>query len=136
MILLTLLIWRILTSVNHEPGLYVLEVERVEEDFVKRLVTSLKCGICGRCYKADDINILGHQQDLWFLGAFCPTCRTRYLVAAVIKGDKAIELVTDLTETELSKFENRGKPIADDMLDMHNFFKNFNGDFSRLFSQK
>ena len=108
----------------------------MEEKLVKRLVTSLKCATCGQCYKEDDVTILGHHEDLWFLGAFCPTCRARYLVAAVIKEANRIELVSDLAEAEISKFEKMGEPTADDVLDMHNFLRDFDGDFSRFFSRR
>lgn len=108
----------------------------MEEDLIKRLMTSLKCGVCGRCYGVDDINILGHHQELWFLGAFCPACHTRCLVAAAVKGDKVPELMTDLTGVELNKFKDGDVITADEMLDMHNFLKSFNGNASQLFSQR
>ena len=108
----------------------------MEEELIKRLMTSIKCGVCGRCYEVDDINILGHHQELWFLGAFCPACHTWCLVAAVVKRDKVPELVTDLTEVELSKFENGDVITVDEVLDMHNFLKNFNGNASQLFCQR
>ena len=108
----------------------------MKEELIKRLMTSLKCGVCGRCYESDDINILGHHQELWFLGVLCPACHTRCLVAAVIREDKVPELVTDLTEVELSRFKDRDVITADEMLDIHNFLKSFNGSASQLFSQR
>lgn len=108
----------------------------MKEELIKRLMTSLKCAVCGRCYEADDINILGHHQELWFLGVLCPACHTRCLVAAVIREDKVPELVTDLTEVELSRFKDRDVITADEMLDIHNFLKSFNGSASQLFSQR
>jgi len=57
-------------------------------------------------------------------------------VAAIIKEDRMPELVTDLTEAELDGFRNMGVPTANEMLDMHHFLKNFNGDFSQLFKQR
>lgn len=104
----------------------------MEEGFVKKLMTSIKCGACGRCYQVDDISTLGHQQDLWFLGAFCTVCHARCLVVAVVKEDRMPEFITDLAETELSKFRDMGRITADEMLDMHNFLENFDGNFSRL----
>ena len=108
----------------------------MEESLVKRLIASIKCAVCGQRYKVDDISVLGHQDDLWFLGAFCSACHTRCLVAAVIKEDKVLKVITDLTEAELDKFRNVAGLTEDDVLDMHNFLKDFDGDFSRLFEQK
>jgi len=105
----------------------------MEEGLIKRLMSSIKCEVCGQRYEVDDINVLGHQEDLWFLSALCPACHTRCLVAAVIREGKVPELITDLSEAELDRFRNDVQLTADEMLDMHNFLKDFDGDFSRLF---
>jgi len=108
----------------------------MEEGLIKRAMASMKCSACGWRYVPDNISILGHEEDLWFLRVFCSACRTQYLVAAVIREGKAPEVITDLTEAELDKFRNAGRLTADEVLDMHNFLKAFDGDFSRLFSRK
>ena len=123
-------------SVNPKLDLTELKVELVEENLIRRLIASTKCSVCGQHYEPDNISILGHQEELWFLRVSCSACHTQYLVAAIIKEDRMPELVIDLTEAELDRFRNMDVPAADEMLDMHNFLKNFNGDFSWLFSQR
>jgi len=108
----------------------------MEEKLIKRFMTSIKCSVCGQRYDVDNVNVLGHQEDLWFLSVFCPACQTQCLVAAVIKEGKAPKVATDLTEAELDKFKKIDKLTADEALDMHSFLKDFDGDFSRLFCQK
>ena len=108
----------------------------VEESLIKRLMASVKCTVCGQCYEADNIDVLNHQDDLWFLSIFCSTCRARYLAAAVIKEGEVHEVITDLTEAELGKFRGVAGVTEDNMLDMHNFLKGFDGNFSWLFDQK
>ena len=108
----------------------------MEEGLIKRLMASIKCGVCGQGYEVGNINVLGHHEDLWFLSAFCPACHTRCLVAAVIKEGRVPEVITDLTEAELDKFKNEGSLTADEVLDMHDFLKDFDGEFSQLFSQE
>ncbi|MCL0091955.1 hypothetical protein M1N59_01680 [Dehalococcoidales bacterium] len=106
-------------------------------DLIKRLIASIKCGVCGQHYEVGNIDVLGHHEDLWFLRVFCSACRAQCLVAAVIKKESRLpEVITDLTEAELDKFKNAGMLSADEVLDMHHFLKDFDGDFSRLFSQK
>ena len=56
----------------------------MEEGLIKRLMASIKCGVCGQEYELDSINILGHDEDLWFLSVLCPACHTRYLVVVVM----------------------------------------------------
>ncbi len=108
----------------------------VEENLIRRLIASTKCSVCGQHYETDNISILGHQEELWFLRVSCSACHTQYLVAAIIKEDRMPELVIDLTEAELDRFRNMDVPAADEMLDMHNFLKDFNGDFSQLFNHR
>ena len=108
----------------------------MEEGLIKRLMASIKCGVCGQGYEVGNINVLGHDEDLWFLSALCPACHARCLVAAVIREDRVPEVITDLTKAELDKFRNVSRVTIDEVLDMHNFLKGFDGDFSRLFSQK
>ncbi len=108
----------------------------MEEKLIKRFMTSIKCSVCEQLYEVDNVKVLGHQEDLWFLSVFCSACQTQSLVAAVIKEGKALKVITDLTEAELDKFKKIDKLTADEVLDMHSFLKGFDGDFSQLFSQK
>ena len=108
----------------------------MEEGLIKRVISLMKCGVCGQRYETDNVSVLGHEEGLWFLRLFCPSCQTQYLVAAVIREGKTLEVITDLTEAELDKFRDAGRLTADEMLDMHNFLKDFDGDFSRLLGQK
>lgn len=108
----------------------------MDDSFIKGVLASIKCGVCGQYYEAASVDILGHHEDLWFLRTVCPACHTQCLMAAVVEEGRVPEVITDLTEAELEKFRNVSGPTADEMLDMYNFLKDFNGDFSRLFSQK
>jgi len=105
----------------------------VEDGLIKRLMASIKCSLCGQGYEVDNIDVLGHHEDLWFLSVLCPACHARCLVAAVIKEGRVPEVTTDLTEAELDRFRNMSRVTTDDVLDMHNFLKDFNGDPARLF---
>lgn len=108
----------------------------MDEHIVKRLMTSVKCNNCGRNYHMRDIKVIGNHEEIWFLQVYCPSCHGRYLITAVIDQEKKLELVSDLTEFEFSKFKNSMALNADDVLDMHAFLKEFDGDFSRLFNYK
>jgi len=107
----------------------------MEENLIKRFMTSIKCSTCRQRYEVDNVKVLGHQEDLWFLSVFCPACQTQCLVAAVIKEGKVPKITTDLSEAELGKFKRMDKLTSNEVLDMHSFLKDFDGDFSRLFNQ-
>ncbi len=108
----------------------------MEDRLIKRLMTSLKCDSCGQHYEVYNIDILGHREDMWFLRVFCPACHTQCLVAAVVKESRAPAAVSDLTGIELKKFRDAGVIEVEDVLNMHVFLKDFDGDFSQLFAQK
>ena len=103
----------------------------MEEGLIKRLMASMKCESCGQHYEVYNIDVLGHREDLWFLRVHCSACHTQCLVAAIVKENRMSEVVTDLSEIELDKFKDN-VIVTDDVLNMHNFLKNFDGNFSRL----
>jgi len=106
----------------------------MDERFIKKLLSKMKCGACGQHYESANVKVLEHREDLWFLSVYCPGCKSQGLVAAIIREGKVPEIVTELTEAERSKLST---PIdSDDLIDMHTFLKDFSGDFSSLFSEK
>lgn len=107
----------------------------MEESLIKKLIASIKCGACGQHYEEDNIDVIEHSEELWFLRVFCSSCYVKCLVAAIIREDEKAELVTDLTEAELDRFKDVDEVRMDDMLDMHNFLRDFDGDFPHLFRQ-
>ena len=107
----------------------------MEERIIKRLMNSVECSSCGQNYAGRNVQVIGHHHGLWFISAYCSSCRTHYLLAATVSGEKA-EMVSDLTEAEFARFNNSRAPTADDILDMHGFLKKFNGDFAQLFGRE
>lgn len=108
----------------------------MDEILIKRLITSIKCGSCGKNYEVDHIEIIEHKEDMWFLQVFCPSCQLKCMVAAIIREDGESEVVTDLTLDELKKFKKIENISEDDLLNMHDFLKDFDGDFPRVFRQE
>ena len=107
----------------------------MDEKFIKKLVATLKCGVCGQQYEGSNFSVLGHRNKMWFLNATCPACQTQAMIAVVVKEGKPAEVVTELTEAELAKFAQESALESDDILDIHNFLKSFDGDFSKLFGK-
>ncbi|MCD6359118.1 MAG: hypothetical protein J7L90_04105 [Dehalococcoidia bacterium] len=107
----------------------------MDEQLIKRVISSIKCSTCGHNYQSDNVSIMGHQNDLWILEVYCPTCATKGLVAALINHDKLSPNRTDLTRAEQAQF-NQIKPVGiDDVLDMHNLLDSSDGDILSLLSQ-
>lgn len=108
----------------------------MKEHFIRKLMSTIKCSVCGEHYEANNIKVLGHRDNIWFLNVSCPACHSRALIAATIKEAEPSEGVTELTEAELTKFVEASPIGADDILDLHAFLQEFDGDFVELFTQK
>jgi len=106
----------------------------MEENLIKKLIASIKCGSCGQPYEESRIDIIERSDELWFLKVVCASCHVRCMVAAIIREDKKTK-VTDLTEAETDRFKEMEIIGEDDLLDMHDFLKDFDGDFPRIFRQ-
>ena len=108
----------------------------MDDSNIKKMMASAKCSDCGQRYEVENIEVLGHHEDMWFISVYCVACRAQYLVTAVIDGEGAPETVTDLSAAEIEKFRDAESLKIDEVLDMHRFLKKFDGDFSRLFSEE
>ena len=107
----------------------------MREAFLKRLFTMIKCESCGHNYEVSGIEILGHEDNLWLFSASCGFCQTQSLIAIVVKEGKIAEVITDLTEAEYERFSQNMTVGVDDVLDMHNFLKEFDGDLTCMLSE-
>lgn len=108
----------------------------MDEKFIKKLLSNMKCGSCGQRYETTNMNILRHREDLWFLSVYCPSCKSQGFIAAIIKEGKLPEVITELTEAERAKFSTAPPIGSDDVLDIYTFLEEFSGDFSSLFPEK
>ena len=106
------------------------------EGIIKRLVASIKCGVCQNNYEEDNISILGQRQDLWYLRVFCSACHTHALMAVVVREDNDDEVVTDLTDAELDRFKTEEAVTEDDVIEVHKFLRDFDGDVSQLLGRE
>ena len=106
----------------------------MREAFLKRLFAKVNCGVCGQKYDVSNIKILDQEDGLWVLSVYCSSCGTQGLIAAVVQEGNITEVITDLTEAERERFGDSEVVGVDDVLEMHKFLKEFDGDFTSLFS--
>ncbi len=115
---------------------------------IKRIVLNRmeRCGVCHRVFVADDIHVLSRKPDMWMMVVECAECRARNFVAAVLNDGDPSE--AQLALRRLSEAAVRGTspsgpevpfqpPVtADDVLDVHEFLRDFDGDFRQLFQSR
>ncbi len=111
-----------------------------DESFVRQLMASAKCEVCGQPYEENNINVLGHEEEMWVLQVNCGACHSQSLIAALIDEGPAteentnspIEEISDLLDYEQEEFKDR-IITGNDFLDMCNFLNGYEGNFSQLF---
>lgn len=108
----------------------------MREVFLNLLFSLIKCDVCGQSYGLADIEIIGHQESLWFVNASCGFCQNRGLIVLVIKESDATGIAADLVRPEGDKFAQSRVVGIDDVLDMHNFLREFNGDFAGILAER
>ena len=116
-------------NINHR------DIFAMDRNFIRKIMSSLKCGVCGQRYKADNINVLGCQSDVWFLNVTCSSCNSLALIAATFKHEKSNPTITDLTKAELQTLYNAEAVTSDDIIDMYSYLQEFDGDFVKLFDK-
>lgn len=119
------------------------------EKQIKKIVLNRmeRCAVCHHSFAPEDIHIVSRKPDLWTMVVGCNECNSRSFVAAVLgDGDpeQAQLALRKLSEqgSEIGIDDHEfghadvpaGDPVTvDDVLDMHAFLKEFDGDFQRLF---
>jgi hypothetical protein len=106
-----------------------------EYDFVRQLLENIRCVVCSEEYDEADVAIMGRQEELWMLMVSCHHCQTQGIILAMVKEDEHIELLTDLTPEELERIHERPAISSEDVLDVCQFLRDFDGDFLGLLTE-
>ena len=113
---------------------------------IKRIVLNRmeRCGVCHHVFAPEDIQVLSRRADMWMMVVSCTECHARNFVAAVLGDGDPSE--AHLALRRLSR-QHADRPVEppesidadaspvtlDDVLDVHQFLRDFDGDFQRLF---
>jgi hypothetical protein len=122
------------------------------EKQIKRIVLNRmeRCSVCHNDFRDDDIQVLSRKEDMWMMVVTCAECHGRNFVAAVLGDGDSSEAQLALRrlgrDTELAEIVPArddepvppdGEPVTvDDLLAMHEFLDEFDGDFQRLFASR
>ncbi len=99
---------------------------------IKHLVASIPCAVCQHYHEPDNVRIVEHYGEIWVMSVTCNHCGTQGLVFAMIQEGKKQEIVNELTPQEWARFREMPQIAADDVLDVHELLRDFDGDFLGL----
>ena len=122
------------------------------EGTIKRIVLKRmeRCIVCHHQFEPNDISVISREKGMWTMLVECTDCHARNFVAAVLNdGDpedaqlalrRLSEQVTgvrgepqDGMVSELFEAPDAEPVSAADVVEMHEFLSNFDGDFEALF---
>jgi hypothetical protein len=102
--------------------------EPKEQFLIKHLIANVRCAVCQNYYSMEDVQLIGRQGELWLLRVTCGHCQSRGMALALIKevehGLETAELLPD----EVSRFAQLPKIDSEELLDFHEFLRDFDGD--------
>lgn len=119
------------------------------EELIKNIQAMIKCPSCGSAYKKESINFLGQLGEAVLVQLNCYICKMPVMATIVVSGtNREVPNAQDLeryskqlprffSEIKDKKSENtdRGdeKISSDEIIDMHGFLENFDGNFEKEF---
>lgn len=98
---------------------------------IKRDVT---CNNCSKSYDESGIVIVGAMNDEVILHLNCSGCGSQSVLNAVLDKYQENRKHSGLKIRNLER-ANLPEITSNDVIDIHNFLKNFGGDFKKLFSK-
>lgn len=97
------------------------------KEILREIKKTMPCQKCGHFYKDEEIWILGTIFQQGFFITHCSKCKNEMIINMSFHTHR----IAHRSIKKTAKFQ----PIStNDILDMRNFLKQFNGDFSSLFS--
>lgn len=121
------------------------------QQIVKHLKKTLNCSQCNKPFLNEDIEVISSFEDQALFNANCFHCHNQLLVhvtmsektnnsknATIKKKDTLNNGKEHLTERDHNSIRKKTKNIisTNDVIDIHTFLNEFNGDFKKLFSNK
>lgn len=106
------------------------------QKIVKWLGQVLRCPVCGERYNLDQTKIIESKDGKLSVSNLlvhtdCTKCKSSVVFSIAIDGPEifSVGMVTDLTSNDTNKFKNYQPITSNDVLAMHQFLNEFNGDF-------
>lgn len=106
-----------------------------QERLLKQLVSRFRCSVCRNAFARDHVRVAARHDQLWIVSVRCGRCRHQQVFWIAMKAETVPTILGDLTTDEEEHFSALGPVTGDDVLDVHEFLSDFDGDFQKLFAQ-
>jgi len=105
---------------------------------VRYLIAHTQCNGCGHRYAPRDVRVYKRRGDVWLASVTCRHCGLQGLIMAAIATDELEEVdeaVAALGTDEVPESEDLGPILGDEILDLHNFLEEFDGNMLTLLGE-
>lgn len=99
------------------------------KNIIRNIRETIPCPTCHKKLEENTIHMIGTVFNESFFLSHCHDCKHDMMIHVTFRGKERTH--RSLRTNSTMKLVNQ-----DDILDMHNFLKEFNGDFVSLFSKK
>jgi hypothetical protein len=127
---------------------------RILKKLIRTLQEKITCPGCGAKFnKPEQVQFRGYVDKTYFLQLNCLECPTLVFATVMVTPERELmaesreidglqipkdekKLIRPKTKMQRPKKEKKLKQIStNDVIDAHNFFEKFNGDFEKMFGQ-
>lgn len=107
-----------------------------QERLLKQVVSSFRCSVCRRSFEREHVRVTARHEQLWIVSVRCRVCRNQQVFWVALKGDESgvDSVLRDMNRAEEEYFAELAPVSGDDVLDMYEFLREFDGDFKALFA--
>ncbi len=106
------------------------------QELIKNIQSMMRCPSCGSNYSSEQIHFLGQLDMAALIQLDCQSCGLPVMATIIVseKNQPQAKIMSDISREELAGTANRDAVNTDNVVDMHQFLKEFNGDFDQLFA--
>ncbi len=101
-------------------------------EFLKDQAKAYDCNVCGQNHSRSEIKVVGRLESAWIVKVTCMRCQTSFKLLVVI--DEAGSRIP-AARAEARATRERRRPIVtlDEVIDVHEFLRTYDGDLKSLF---
>ena len=107
------------------------------QELIKNIQAMMRCPSCGSTYGENHIHFLGQLDMAALIQLDCQSCSLPVMATIVVSEKQQTasnpKIMTDASREELRDAQNRDPVSTDHVVDTHQFLKNFDGNFEKLF---
>ncbi|HEY8109152.1 MAG TPA: hypothetical protein VIF43_04045 [Patescibacteria group bacterium] len=104
------------------------------QELIKNVQTMMRCPSCGANYSEGHIHFLGQLDMAALIQLDCESCGLPVMATIVVSGkEQTPKLLSDVSKEDLKGRHAKEPVTSDHVVDAHQFLKEFDGNFEKIF---